>query len=74
MEKFILEKLSDFRKELILLRKSHAMTQKQVAEQIGIATQSYQAYESGIAVPTLQNFLKLTLLFDCTPNELLDYE
>ena len=44
-------------------------TQQDVADAIGVRYQSYQAYERGIAVPTLQNFLKLAELFDVS----LDY-
>ena len=39
---------------------------------LGITYQSYQAYERGIAVPTLQNFIKLAKLFDVSYEELLD--
>ncbi len=74
MEKQIEKYLSSFKKELISLRKMNEWTQKQVATQIGITMQSYQAYESGVAVPTLQNFLKLAILFEITPNELLGIE
>ena len=70
----IAEKLEKMRKELISLRKSANLTQREVALAIGITSQSYQAYESGIAVPTLQNFIRLTILFDVTPNDLLDIE
>jgi len=47
-------------------------TQKQVAERLEITTQSYQAYEAGITLPTLTNFIKLCEIFDVTPNDLLD--
>ncbi len=68
----IAEKLEKMRKELILLRKSENLTQKEVALAIGITPQSYQAYESGIAVPTLQNFIRLAAFFDVSANDLLD--
>ncbi len=74
MDKKVKEYLANFRKELSLLRKSNSLTQKQVAEHLGIATQCYQAYESGIAVPTLQNFIKLSIFFDVSTNELLGLE
>lgn len=53
------------------LRKQYGYTQKSVAEKIGITYQSYQAYERGITVPTLQNFIKLAKLFDVSYEELL---
>ncbi len=74
MENKVQEYLDNFRKELILLRKSNKLTQKQVAEKLGIATQSYQAYESGVAVPTLQNFIKLSIFFDLSTNDFLGME
>ena len=51
-----------------------AFTQKQVATKMNITYQAYQAYELGIALPTLENFIKLCEIFDVTPNELLDFE
>ncbi len=68
------EYLNNFRKEIVTLRKSSMLTQKQVAKSIGVATQCYQAYESGVAVPTLQNFIKLSIFFDSSTNELLGME
>ena len=41
-------------------------TQRDVAEMLGITYQSYQAYERGVAYPSLQNFLKLAEIFDVT--------
>ncbi len=74
MEKQVQEYLINFRKELIILRKTAKLTQKQVAESLGIATQCYQAYESGVALPTLQNFIKLSIFFDVSTNDLLGME
>ena len=59
-------------KNLKTLRTQMGYTQKYVAEQIGITCQSYQAYEWGITVPTLQNLIKLARLFDVTYEELID--
>jgi transcriptional regulator with XRE-family HTH domain len=55
------------------LRTGDGLTQKQVADKMGVAYQSYQAYEAGLTLPTLENFLKLCEIFDITPNELLNY-
>ena len=54
------------------LRLNENLTQKQVARHLGIATQSYQAYETGIALLALTNFIKLCEFFDVTPSDLLD--
>jgi len=51
------------------LRNSKNWTQTDVANKLNIKYQSYQAYERGIAVPTLQNFIKLADLYDVS----LDY-
>lgn len=72
MKKFILKKCENFAKNLKLERLSHNFTQKQVADMINIARQSYQAYEVGIAMPTLENLLKLCYVFNITLNDLFD--
>ncbi len=59
-----MEELYRLSKNLKALRKQFGYTQTYVAEQLGIAYQSYQAYEWGISVPTLQNFIKLAKLYD----------
>ena len=55
-------------------RLANNLTQRQIAEKMGIRTQSYQAYESGIAMPTLENFLKICLILKVTPNELFEIQ
>jgi len=64
--------LKDFNITLKQLRLTEKFTQKQVSEAIGITYQSYQAYELGIALPTLENFIKLCAFFEITPNEILN--
>lgn len=68
----IMNELQSLSKNLQELRKQFGYTQKYVAEQIGITYQSYQAYEHGITVPTLLNFIKLAKLYDVTCDELLN--
>ena len=46
--------------------------QKYVAAKLGINYKYYQAYELGIAVPTLQNFLKIALFYDIFLDHLID--
>ncbi len=57
---------------LKMLREQYGYTLKYVAEQLGIAYQSYQCYERGLTVPTLQNFIKLAKLYDVSMEELLE--
>ena len=66
-----MKELANLSKNLKLLRKEVGLTQKQVAEKLGITYQSYQAYELGITVPTLQNFIRLAKIFDVSYEELL---
>lgn len=69
MEKVIQKQLIEFSKIIKELRLQYKYTQRFVADKLGISYQSYQAYELGIAVPTLQNFMKIALLYDVS----LDY-
>ena len=58
-----------------LLRNSsrqYGYTQQFVAEQLGITPQSYHAYEAGITIPTLPNFIKLARLYDVSLDDLLE--
>ncbi len=66
-----MQELYALSKNLTELRKQYGYTQKEVAERIGITYQSYQAYERGIAVPTLQNFVKLANMYEVSCDELL---
>ena len=51
------------------LRISSNLTQKQVAEKLGVIQQTYQAYELGACLPSLEKFIKLAEIFDVS----LDY-
>ena len=67
-------RLNYFYKEIRGLRKSLNLTQKAVADAIGITIQSYQAYEWGLTLPILENFIKLCDFFQVTPDYLLGYK
>lgn len=67
-----MEELKKLAKNLKDLRNQYNYTQMFVAEQIGITYQSYQAYEWGTAIPTLQNFIKLAKLYHVSYEELLE--
>lgn len=67
-----MDELKNLPKNLKNLRKQFEYTQSYIAAQIGISYQSYQAYEWGLTVPTLQNFIKLAKLYDVSLDELLE--
>ncbi|MDE6505448.1 MAG: helix-turn-helix transcriptional regulator [Clostridia bacterium] len=64
--------LTKLSKNLKDLRKQYGYTQSHVAESIGVSCSSYQAYEWGVAVPTLQHFVKLANLYSVTCDDLLE--
>ncbi len=61
----------EFPKIIKELRKSNEWTQAFVAGELGITYQSYQAYERGLALPTLENFVKLADLYEVSLDYLL---
>ena len=62
----------NFAKNLKMERLARKMTQKQVAEHLGIKTQSYQAYESNVALPNVINLLQLAELFNISVDDLFE--
>lgn len=65
------EKMKVFCKNLIDLRKQLGLTQKQVAEKLGITQPSYIRYEIGNSEPTLENLVKLADIFEVSVDYLL---
>jgi len=59
----------EFKEILKTLRSNSGMTQSQVATKIGVKEKTYQAYESGACMPSLERFVDLADLFDVS----LDY-
>ena len=59
-------------KNLKALRNQYGYTQSYVAQQLGIRYQSYHAYETGLTVPTLENFIKLAKLYDVSLDDLIE--
>ena len=53
-------------------RKALGMTQKQVAEAIGVDPSQICNYENGDYCPKWPTVLKLAELFGCTPKEITD--
>ena len=70
----IYKNIKIFAKNLRLERESRGWTQRQVADMMEIKTQSYQAYESGVAVPSLENLLKIVYIFDLSLDNLFEIE
>lgn len=64
--------LQCFAKNIKNERISRNLTQKQVAVAIGISAQSYQQYESGLALPSAENLIKLVLFFDVSLDDLFE--
>lgn len=62
----------NFHKNIKELRERERLTQKQVADFLGIKYQSYQAYELGLALPSLKTFLKLGALFNVPLDDLVN--
>ncbi len=60
-----------FRENLRELRIASGLTQREVAEKLGISQPSYIRYEIGTAEPTLENLGKLADLFDVSVDSLL---
>lgn len=60
-----------FTDRLKTLRKEKKLTQKELAEQIGIKQNSYSDWETGKNEPSLENIIKLTKILDTTADELL---
>lgn len=67
-----MRELYNLAKNLKDLRKQYGYTQDFVAEQLGIVYQSYQHYELGLSVPSLQHFIMLAKLYDVSYEDLLE--
>jgi len=48
-----------FRTNLFLLRNKHNLTQKQMAESLGVRVQAYQAWEHGRSHPSFKTLKKM---------------
>ena len=66
-----MKEFEEFPKILRVLRQAYGFTQQDVAQKLNIAYQSYQAYERGITLPTLKNFVAIADLFDVSLEYLL---
>lgn len=66
-----MEELYNLAGNLKRLRKKYHLTQQNVADEIGISCQSYQAYEWGVNVPSLKHFIQLAKFFEVSLDELI---
>ena len=60
-----------FNEKLKLTRKSVHMTQRHVAELLGISERAYQHYEMGTREPNIEMLLRLSILLNVSLDDLL---
>ena len=63
---------SRFSMTLRLYRENSGLTQKQVAEALGVDRSTYSYYETGSSMPNLQTLLKLSTILNVEYNVLVD--
>jgi len=68
---FLLQMRQEIGKRLRLIRERMGITQADVGEKLGIQSQHVSKYERGETVPTWENLIKLTELYDVNINWLL---
>lgn len=61
--------MAEFRERLRLLRKEHGLKQREMADQLGLALNSYQCYEYATRFPDFQGLIAIADFFDVS----LDY-
>ncbi len=52
-------------------RKSNHLTQKNIANQLGISERAYQHYEAGTREPNIETLLQLSIILNISLDELL---
>ncbi len=65
------EKILSIGARLKQLRKGNDLTQTQLALHLGVTYQSYQAYEYGKALPSIEIIIDLALLYDVSTDYIL---
>lgn len=61
--------MATFKTRLFELRKTYKLTQRDMANKLGISQPSYIRYERGEAEPTIERLIKIADIFDVS----LDY-
>ena len=62
----------NFGDNLKKIRKSHKMSQEDLAEKVNVSRQSVSKWETGDAYPEMNNILELCKIFHCKINELVN--
>lgn len=60
-----------FSKRLKELRSACGISQKEIAQKLGITRSTYANYEQGIREPDLETLKNICILFDCTSDYLI---
>ena len=60
-----------FSEHLLILRDAHGLSQKEIAQQVGISTLTYQRYEYGTREPKLSALIALADYYKMTLDELV---
>ena len=63
--------MSDFSSRIRECRETKGLTQKQVADQLGLSVVLWQKYENGTRTPTFDGLIKVAKFFECDVNYLL---
>ncbi len=66
--------MTKIKERLKRLRKENGVSQKEVADYLGVSVSAYSNYEQGIREPSLDMLLKLSDFFDTTCDYLLGKE
>ena len=61
-----------FNENLRLARNGVGLTQKQVADKLGVVESCYAKWEQGRAEPNIENLIKLCEIFDISLDDLIN--
>lgn len=65
---------TEFRQNLLALRKERGIGQVALAKAIGVSKGIISLWEHGLREPSLESLVSLALFFDITTDELIGYE
>lgn len=63
-----------FHERLKMYRNKHKLTQKAMAEAVGVSLRGYQQYEQGKFEPNIEKLIKLADTFGISVDELIGHE
>lgn len=64
----------NFNERLKMYRNASGLTQKAVADEIGVSVRGYQQYEQGKYEPGIEKLIKLSDLFHISVDELIGHD